>query len=673
MAFTFIPCKSVFTTAGIQKLVYPVIIRELSDNVLLISGVVQNIYDVSTDTETTEHAIFTFPNTAKITLYYVGNNQWYAAYWHAGADHADFTFQINARTSAQKYLTFALSADKTAVYMADIYTDRDNGIRYRVESFFALYDILDYFSENPNPFTWKPFNQLAGNNGQFRLDLAQIKEEYIGDGETQSSASDPIHPSEVIFSENARMGRIAVNLLDGEETVIAYSGMKYMTATKTSGTSVTLKLYSESGIIMYTSDSIYSDDRSVIQYYLSFIIDEIHEVAALDLIQKYAPTDPAYTPSVTWNRSALPNAPTLYKIYVWLTASNSEQEANDPYSTGTTDDGGEPGLPRPQDHITDSTLPTTGGLGNTIVTLYRPTSAQLSAIARYLWSDDVLDNFKKYFNNFADNILNLYTLPFTPSNLSTKTFKVGNLTSEIPNVEYCETRFFDINMGSVNVQQKWGSYLDYSPYSKCEIYLPYLGLHSLDIDEIMSPCKMDGSMPAEQGSTLSLVYRLDILTGVIVAKVKINGEIRYQFSGKVGATIPLTGQTFAQLVQGIVTAGAGLITTVATSGMAAPMVASAAAIAGTIQAQKPNVERIGNISGDASMLATNVPYIILTTPNKPYLEKQQEFTGFPSYKSGLLSEFSGYTEVIDAHVEGISCTDQERAEILSLLKAGVIL
>ena len=562
------------------------------------------------------------------------------------------------------YLTLYKNTDDNKIYITGIFANKDSSQGYMTSS--TGQD--ESYYENSPTYTWRPFAQLVGNNGQFRMNLSQIKQEYIGDGETEEVTQDRTH---VIFSDQSKFANITANLLIGEETVVAYAGNNYMTATKTSDNQhAVFKLYlvrPAGDYLVYTSPQFLVSDTGGITTYLTFIIDDVHEVAAFDYMSI---SDTGY---IHYNVYPLPDAIDLNDIYVWLSDNGSEQEETDPYDVGTTDNGCDPGLPRPQDHITDSTLPTTGGLNMSIVTLYHPTSTQLNLISQFLWSDNVLDNFKKYFNNFADNILNLYTLPFTPASLPTKAFKVGNLESEITGVEYCTVRFFDIDMGSVVVKQKWGSYLDYSPYSKAEIYLPYLGLHSLDIDEIMSPCKMDGSMPEEQGSTLSLVYRLDILTGVIVAKIKINGEIRYQFNGKVGATIPLTGQTFAQLVQGIITGSAGLITTVATSGMAAPMVAGAAAIAGTVQAQKASVERIGNISGDASMLATNVPYLILTTPNKPYLEKQQEFTGFPSYKSGLLSGFSGYTEVIDAHVEGISCTDQERAEILSILKSGVIL
>ena len=83
--------------------------------------------------------------------------------------------------------------------------------------------------------------------------------------------------------------------------------------------------------------------------------------------------------------------------------------------------------------------------------------------------------------------------------------------------------------------------------------------------------------------------------------------------------------------------------------------------------------RGGNLSGDSSMLSGRTPVLIYRRPNKPKLTDQDKYTGFPSYKIGLLSEFSGYTEVIDCHVEGFSCTDEERDQILAALKGGVII
>ena len=538
----------------------------------------------------------------------------------------------------------------------------------------------------PPVFTWAPFERLTGNNGQFQMDLTTIDASIIGDGETITFVSDD---TKVNVIQRTNLYNLAVNMLDGQEYTIAYCGDNYLTMKRrtdviAAGTDIyiTLKFYFRSDTLIFTSDEYrlrMVGDFPHVTYWLSMIYDEENEVAAPLLLG-----GTWYVASDSWNYTfggePLPSETQLSALYIWL-QDNGNAQSNNPYGTGTTDNGGDPEGNRQQDHITAAPLPTCSGFDLGLVTLYRPDAGQLANIAAFLWSDNVLDNFKKYFNNFADNILSLYSLPFTPSGLPTKTFTVGKMTSEVTGVEYCTVRFFDIDMGQVEIKNKWGSYLDYSPYTKIEIYLPYLGNHTLDTDELMSPARMDGSMPDKQGTVLSLVYRLDILTGVIVAMIKVRvytktggytDEIRYQFSGKVGSTTPLTGATYANMVNAILSAGAGLATTIATGGLTAPLTA-AAAVTGTVQASKPNVERIGAISGDASMLATNVPYVCISVPNKPYLDQQEIYTGFPSYKAGTLGSFEGFTQVIEAHVEGISCTEEERTLILKWLKEGVII
>ena len=522
-------------------------------------------------------------------------------------------------------------------------------------------------------YAWSPFVQLVGNSGTYLLNLSQIDEDVIGEATPEVVTSDG---SIFSLSINSALRRLGANLQEGVETKIIYCGDNYATATRRTGEGIgtnivyiTLKFYFRSGLLAFTAPEniAYYEGGDVVspEVYLSIIYDDTNQVASVDYIT-YTPNNGNYK----YNLDALQNATQLYQLWVWL-QDNGQYHAG-PYDTGSTDTGGEAGTPRTQDNITISQAPTLGGLDLGIVTLYKPSDTQMASISQFLWSDNVLDNFKKYFNNFADNILSFYVLPYTPTGCPSKTFKVGNMTSEITAVDYVTSRFIDIPMGSVQILPRWGSYLDFSPYTKIEIYLPYIGNHSLDTDELMCPANGDGTLPTELGSTLDLTYRIDMLTGVIVAFIKVNGRLMYQFTGKVGINIPLTGQTFATLVQGIVQAGAGLATTIATGGLTAPL-SAAAAVSGTVNATKPSVERIGNISGDNSMLATKSPYIVISSPNKHYIDAQEDFTGFPSYMTGTLSSFSGYTEVVEAHVEGISCTEEERSKILTWLKEGVIL
>lgn len=535
-------------------------------------------------------------------------------------------------------------------------------------------------SEIPT-YTWRSWQRLAGNSGQFVANLPVIK----------PAIADQITPSDNQFlhtddftslSNEASVWSTYLNALLGVEYTIAWSGNNRATLTVTNDPNeprdkiFTFKFYLGAAgapfATLVDDVRVGGTDPEFIcsNYLLSIMYDQTNGVAAPVLLGYYAANtsydylSDAYTP---WSQTTMEN------MYTWLQASANAPSGSGPYDTGTTDTGGTPTGGGHQDPMPNVNVPTLSGAASGMFTIYCPDDTELAQIATFLWSDNVLDNFKKYFNNFSDNIIALYVLPYKAANMPTKAFTVGKMTATVPAaVDYITTRFVSVEMGELTVGTRWDSYLDFEPYTKFNIYLPGIGVQALSADDIICPPNDDESLPIAKGSKLSLTYVLDLMTGNVAAYVKINGQIRYQFTGKVGYSIPLTGANYNSMVQGYVMATAGLIGTIASGGTAAPFAASAGA-AGIINAMKPDVYRGGNLSGDSSALCLQYPYLIRRRPNKPYLKEQEIYTGFPSYMSGLLSEFSGFTQVIDAHVEGISCTEAERAEILQLLKSGVIL
>ena len=530
-------------------------------------------------------------------------------------------------------------------------------------------------------YSWQSWPLIAGNNGQYSANLTKIKTSVIADTDPALYKVLTDTDFDAIPSESS-IWNTYINALLGNEYTIAYSGVNRLTltvsnhATDTGIKIFTFKFYLGSTAAPFATiaeDVIVGGENPALirwNYYLSFLYDSEHSVAAFYPVE--------YTPNndlIKYSHQSFTalSETTMQNMYTWLQGSSGSPTGTGPYDTGTTDNGGVPSGLGHQDPMPTEHIPTLSGASSGMFTIYCPDDTELGQIATFLWSDNVLDNFKKYFNNFSDNIIALYVLPYKPANLPTKAFTVGNLTSEtITSVEYVTTRFVSVDMGELTVGTRWDSYLDFEPYTKFNIYLPCIGVQALSADDIICPANMDESMPDARGSKLSLTYVLDLMTGNVAAYIKINGQIRYQFTGKAGYSIPITGANYNSLVQGYVMATAGLIGTLATGGTAAPFAASAGA-AGIINAMKPDVYRGGNLSGDSSALCLEYPYLIRRRPNKPYLNEQEIYTGFPSYKSGLLSEFSGFTQVLDAHVEGISCTEAERAEILQLLKSGVII
>lgn len=533
-------------------------------------------------------------------------------------------------------------------------------------------------------YVWTSVPAISGDNGI--LSLTQITDEAIGD------ASQQMHqPYESIlrFTDQSNIRQLIRNLPQNDRRVIAYSGLNRLevmwhdSVEYPDSAEYTLYFVNHYGEGNYQYYATIYEISGSLPYdgtedkYLSMIIDRENEVAKYSEVTLiHDPTIPEYNNTVNYLYYN-PSSSEMAALYLFIIGGDDNpQDEDDPYASGSTDGGGDGNPFQPQDHLGLNNKPTKSGLNLGFVTLYKPTETQLDDIARFMWSDDVLDNFKKYFNNFADNIISLMIIPYNLTSLPSKKFKVGNMesdTASLQSVEYVTDRYVDIDMGDFYIDRKWDSYLDCAPYTKLEIYLPYCGTHSLDTDEILYPANLDGFIPDTQGDPhLHINYRLDVATGNIVATLLVNDEIRYQFTGKCGMTVPLTGADYQNLVLGSITAGAGLAATIASGGATAPMTMSAA-VTGTVMSQKPNNYRSGNMSGDISRLGFDTPYLIKTIPNLPEIKNQKSFTGYPSYRYGSIGAFSGFTQMIEAHIDNVSCTDAERDKIMAYLKEGVII
>lgn len=114
---------------------------------------------------------------------------------------------------------------------------------------------------------------------------------------------------------------------------------------------------------------------------------------------------------------------------------------------------------------------------------------------------------------------------------------------------------------------------------------------------------------------------------------------------------------------GILT-GIGVIGGAAVTGGA--MLAAQALLPGESSGQ------VGEIGSNPGLMGVKTPYVILKR-NKDYIPSNlNHMYGEPSNEYVKLANCHGYTKVKDVHIE-ISCTQDERAEIESLLKQGVIL
>ena len=303
------------------------------------------------------------------------------------------------------------------------------------------------------------------------------------------------------------------------------------------------------------------------------------------------------------------------------------------------------------------TPPTINICDTKFITLYSPTLAQLQALATYMWSTSSFDisNFQKLFADPMECILGLIMLPFTVPTSGNSNIQVGNMPTNV-NANNVSAQYFQLNCGSITIDRFTGSYLDFEPYTKSQIFLPYIGIQDLSVDDIM-------------GKTINVTYNIDILTGACIAFIKCAGSVLYQFIGQCGANIPITSNTYTGVIQSLLDLTRSL-THVAGGDMVGGLSGVASA---SVNINKPKIQKSGTLSGVGGFLGIQYPYIILTKPNPAIPKDQNKYLGYPSYVTKQVGSCSGFTQFETVYLENMSCSESEKEQILNLLKEGVII
>ena len=344
----------------------------------------------------------------------------------------------------------------------------------------------------------------------------------------------------------------------------------------------------------------------------------------------------------------------------WINGLSSEPFPTDPYNPGSESGtgGGGGSFDNTSTPIDIPNLPSISAASTGFISLFNPTLDQLNELSSYLWSDLFeINGWKKLFADPMDAILGLSIVPVAVPSGGVREVKVGNIGTGI-SLTVASSQFVEVDCGSIDVKEYWGAYLDYEPYTQAQIFLPYIGTRPISVDDIM-------------GKTVRVVYHVDILTGACCCFVKCGDSVLYTYNGQCSIPIPITGANYASVVNGVISIAASVGSLVATGGSSAPTAISAIATSAVNQ-MKPQVEKSGSISGSAGVLNMQTPYLILIRPRQALPSKQNEFIGYPSLITVQLTELKGYTEVQSIHLENIPATQEELAEIESLLKGGAI-
>lgn len=363
------------------------------------------------------------------------------------------------------------------------------------------------------------------------------------------------------------------------------------------------------------------------------------------------------------------NSSSLAHVYNWEEFAEAYQKIVDggdgsPISKEKPDDDtsdpdhGDPDYDPTSDDVPFPDIPDGGdALSTGFIHAYQPIGPQLQALAAKLWSDDFINTIKKIQNDPFEAIISLHSIPVNVAGGNANCV-VGNYDSGI-SMPVVSSQWTQVNMGSYYIPQHFGSALDFAPYVSVDIYLPYIGVRSLQVDDII-------------GRTVTVRYSIDVLSGATLASIMCDKSVLYTYNCNIAMEIPVTQSSFGPFYQSMLGATSAVLSGYGAAGAPGAAGAAVGAAVNVAMSKQHSISRGGNISGNFGCMGHFYPYLIIHRPKQSLAAGFNHFKGKPSNISTNLSSVSGYTEIESIHLDGIACTESERDEIRALLYNGVI-
>lgn len=311
-------------------------------------------------------------------------------------------------------------------------------------------------------------------------------------------------------------------------------------------------------------------------------------------------------------------------------------------------------------------LPTGGALACGAIHAFSVNTTVITQLFQKLWSTSIFDmaTWQKLVSSPLDCIISLHALPVTPSvGDNPRDIWFGNFNTAL-SAPVVNNQYLTVDCGYIDVVKFFGSAMDYSPYTKISIFIPFSGIHDLATEDV-------------QGSRVHIKYNIDVLTGDCAINVKCGQSVLYKFTGNMKMQIPITSRddnALGNTIKGSVGMIAGAVVGGAIGNAPGAIAGATLSAAASVAAHKVTVSRSGEITGNVGILDEFTPYLIIHRPQQSLAVNYNRFKGYPSNITMTLGSCTGYTEVEHIHLTGISgATDTELNEIEQMLKAGVII
>lgn len=337
-----------------------------------------------------------------------------------------------------------------------------------------------------------------------------------------------------------------------------------------------------------------------------------------------------------------------------------------------------------------------------MTTQYCLTRDQFMTLGRALWTNATdsisWDNFSATtnydFSHMLDYIVSARYYPFnlaniTPFSTENKDVYMGAGLSPVLGqgasgiIKQSDAL---ISGGLCYVSPRYNNFLDYSPYTTVELYIPYCGKVQLNSKEVM-------------GRVLSLSYSIDFNNGNMTAIVYVtDGEKQYPIAiknGTIGCTVQLTSVNSAQLAStefnssisatnasvGTLTSAMSAVGAFATGNIAGGVSAIGQTVSSAwngvqeaksyaFQARMTPPDTFGQSSGFSALATPQQAYITIRRPTVYNPKNYAHTIGNLVNVTKEVGELSGFSVCRNVDTSGIVATEKERNQIKQILESG---
>lgn len=182
---------------------------------------------------------------------------------------------------------------------------------------------------------------------------------------------------------------------------------------------------------------------------------------------------------------------------------------------------------------------------------------------------------------------------------------------------YTKSYTLDIDCGSIQIDETFKSVMDYAPFSRLTIFLPFIGFQELDVSMVMN-------------NVLHVVYTVDVLSGRCLAKLFVIIEENECCIAEYGGTIA-SDEVFS------------------TTG-----------------------QYNGSYELLTSMQLGDLQTYVLISNKEPLEGNVSEYDGYPTNEIIKVGDVTGFVAYDKIFAVGMTATETEKREIETILKNGVL-